>query len=106
MTKNAHHRRTRPTLIITIIALVAFVVTCLYVPTRLYAPPPEHLRPSKWMWITEIGEANAAASGWSYTIDFDRLLLLWLAIAALLAIARLTCDALLLTGEEPDRGDG
>lgn len=96
--------RGRARIVVTIIGLLAFVVTCLYVPVQgccLGGRPPT---PAGWWWITEIGRWDSA--GYSYSIDFGRLALLWLAIAALLAIAHLTCDAFELATGEPGNTGG
>ncbi len=82
-----------------VLGLGLFVLSCLYLPVEFKACNPNtgicgDWRQSGWSWITELGRQDLLF----LRVDLMRLVLEWLAIAALLAIARLTLPRL---GSEP-----
>ena len=67
---------------IAIAGLALFLLSCLYLPVEIHVSGDTWIA-LRWHWIGELGKPE-------YRVDFMRLVLEWLAIAALLAIARLT----------------
>ena len=71
---------------IVIAGLTLFLLSCLYLPMEITRSGGEYW-PEGWYWITRLAESEYSGRA---RVDFTRLVLEWLAIAALLAIARLT----------------
>ena len=68
-----------------VLGLGVFALSCLYLPVEEWQDGPYGWAPRGWTWIV-----NFSGDRLPLRVDMSRLVLEWLALAALLAIARLT----------------
>jgi hypothetical protein len=79
--------------VLLVTGLILFLISCLYLPMEMTWGDQSAWLQTGWYWITRLG----AFSSTQYRVDFSRLVLEWLAIGAVLAVARLT----LLASKKP-----